>query len=261
MKDIDLEISDKHFIAVLGASGSGKSTLMQHFNHILEPTEGRIKILDFQMSAGKKIKNKNELRKRVGLLFQFPEQQLFAETLLEDLCFGPINFGATEEEAKESAIHTIESLGLDPSILERNPYHLSGGQIRKAAIASVLIMNPDIYVLDEPTASLDQKSREEVMKLLSSLSKNGKSVVVVTHRMEEVLPYADHYVVMSAGKVIFQGGAEQLIDNSKVLDQAGIVLPSSVQFIKHFNERFNVKLKYTHQADELVKYVSELITS
>src|SRR5690554_5504895 len=160
LNDIDLQIDDEQFVAVLGASGSGKSTLMQHFNGILEPTKGKIQILDFVMDANHKTMNKSELRKRVGLLFQFPEQQLFAENLLKDLCFGPMNFGMTEKEAQEAALRTIQSLGLDPAILSRDPYQLSGGQIRKAAIATVLIMNPDIYVLDEPTASLDQKSRE-----------------------------------------------------------------------------------------------------
>jgi len=261
LDDINLHINNPNFIAVLGSSGSGKSTLMQHMNSILEPTEGKIRVLDFKMEAAKKMKNKHELRKRVGLLFQFPEQQLFADTLMKDLCFGPLNFGMNEKEAKEAAIQTIQLLGLEPSILEQNSYQLSGGQLRKIAIATVLIMDPDIYVLDEPTASLDQTSRDEVMELLADLNKKGKMVIVVTHRIEEVLSFADEYLVMSMGELIFQGDADDLLEQSSVLDQAGIVLPSSIQFIRQFNQRFNTNLKASSSANQIAEAVNEVISS
>ncbi len=263
LEDVDLHIEEGKFVAVLGVSGSGKSTLMQHFNGILLPTDGKIRILDFHYRAGEKATQIQELRKRVGLLFQFPEHQMFEETVGKDIAFGPRNFGATEEEAHSAARHAVEQLGLDASILELSPFQLSSGQLRKAAIATVMVMDPDIYVLDEPTASLDQISREEVMKLLRSLCTNeGRTIVVVSHRLEEVLPYADEFVIMGEGRVKFHGDAAELMNNLPLITESGMIVPSSLRFMHDFSERFQTSFPnghYQHQVQDIAEYVSKVL--
>lgn len=261
LDQMDLIIEEGQFVAIMGESGSGKSTLLQHFNGLLQPTAGKACILDFHVQPGTPLNGISKLRQRVGLLFQFPEQQLFEETVEKDICFGPMNFGASEQDAKEAARKVIETLQLDPSVLQRSPFQLSGGQIRKVAMATILVMDPDIYVLDEPTASLDQKSREEIMQLLHSLCKEqGKTVVVVTHRLDEVLPYADEFVIMNKGTNLFQGDRSKLLQNIDVAEQAGVVVPPSLQFMSALSERFqesNQADMYT--AKDIAEHIVQLI--
>jgi len=172
------------------------------------------------------------LRRRVGLVFQFPEQQLFEATVERDLRFGPLNFGFGEAAAGEAARRAADIAGLDEELLERSPFALSGGQMRKAAIAAVLASDPDILALDEPTSSLDQASRKELMRLLHEWrSERGKTIVIVTHRLEEVLPYADEYVVMDAGRCVFQGDASALLAQPDVMARAGVVVPDSAALL------------------------------
>lgn len=179
------------------------------------------------------------LRKRVGLVFQFPEKQLFESTVREELMFGPLNFGASKLEAAEAAARAALALGLEENLLPRSPFELSGGQIRKVAIAAVLAADPDIIVLDEPTASLDQNSREELLRLLSKLtSVKGKTVIMVTHRLEEVLPYADEFVVLHNGKAVMQGDSRALVRGSDTLAEAGIHLPPPVRLLSELSDRF-----------------------
>jgi energy-coupling factor transport system ATP-binding protein len=261
LQGVDLQIDEGRFVAVLGVSGSGKSTLMQHFNGILLPTDGQMSILDFHYRAGEQAKHIQALRKRVGLLFQFPEQQLFEETVGKDIAFGPRNFGATEAEAHAAAIRVVEMIGLETSILELSPFQLSSGQLRKVAIATVMVMNPDIYVLDEPTASLDQISREDVMKLLKKQSvEEGRTIVVVSHRLEEVLPYADEFVVMDEGQVKFHGPASKLMNNPSLISESGMILPPSLRFIHDFSERFQVNFPDGHHhVQDIAEYVSKVL--
>lgn len=197
---INLEIAQGSLTGIAGATGSGKSTLLQLFNGILKPTEGTVQVLDVTITAGEKSPRLLPLRRRVGLVFQFPEQQMFEDTVEKDLCFGPLNFGVSLEEAKERARKSMMDMGLDLALLERNPFRLSGGQMRKAAIASVLAMDPDIVVLDEPTATLDPVSRAELIALLERLCREqGRTIIIVTHRMDELLPYADNWVLLKEG--------------------------------------------------------------
>jgi len=234
---------------------------MQHFNGILLPTEGRMHILDFLYRAGEKATHLQELRKRVGLVFQFPEHQLFEDTVGKDISFGPRNFGATEEEAEAATRHVIEKLGLDPSILELSPFQLSSGQLRKAAIATIMVMNPDIFVLDEPTASLDQVSRDEVLGLLQSLCKDdGKSIIVVSHRLEEVLPYADDLIIMDNGTVRFHGQPTELMNNLTLIAESGIILPPSLRFMREFSERFQIVFPDgRYHTQDIADYVSKVL--
>ncbi|WP_058300837.1 ATP-binding cassette domain-containing protein [Gorillibacterium timonense] len=258
---LDLVLEEGRFIAVLGASGSGKSTLLQHFNGLLLPSAGKIRILDFLLEPGLSGKGMKELRRRVGLVFQFPEQQLFAETVEQDLMYGPLNFGMKEPEAREAARSAARALGLDDELLGRNPFHLSGGQMRKTAIATVLAADPDVLVLDEPAATLDQASREELLSLLADLCQSrGKTVILVTHRLEEVLPFAEDYVLLDQGKAIFHGPPEELLADSGLMEQAGIVTPPAVRFLRDFSERFQVPFpEGPYPADHLARFIEQTV--
>lgn len=229
LADVSLSITPGSFVGIAGITGSGKSTLLQHLNGILKPTAGKVKVLEFTIGPGDKGPLR-ELRRRVGLVFQFPEQQLFEDTVEKDLCFGPLNFGVPLEEAKARASRALEMLGLDDSFLPRNPFHLSGGQMRKVAIASILTMEPDIIALDEPTATLDPQSRAELIQLLSRLQREeGKTVIVVTHRIEEMLPFAESWIVMKDGTPIFEGTPAELVREERYLSEAGLALPECIR--------------------------------
>ncbi|HEY2492081.1 MAG TPA: energy-coupling factor transporter ATPase [Paenibacillus sp.] len=241
LRHVNLHMELGKLIGVSGATGSGKSTLLQMFNGILQPTEGSVQILDVAIHAGEKAKKLKDLRKRVGLVFQFPEQQLFEDTVEKDLCFGPLNFGCSLAEAKQRAVTAMERMGLDLSLLSRNPFQLSGGQMRKVAIASVLAMDPDILVLDEPTATLDPVSRAELIELLHGLCREeGRTVVVVTHRMDELLPYADQWVILNEGEVVFQGTVKALVQQSAQLEAYGLAVPQSLQLWNSLAERYGI---------------------
>ncbi|MFD0620662.1 energy-coupling factor transporter ATPase [Paenibacillus sp. GCM10027629] len=237
---VHFHIQDGQFVGIIGPTGSGKSTLLQHFNAILRPTDGKAQVLDFLILPGEKIHEVKRLRQRVGLVFQFPEQQLFADTVEHDLCYGPMNFGATEAEAKLLAIAALEQIGLSPDLLSRSPFQLSGGQMRKVAIASVLAMNPDVLVLDEPTATLDPRSREEFMTLLHTLCRTqNKTVIVVTHRLDEVLPFTDHLLVMHEGKLVFEGSNMALYEHAEKLPTWRMAIPKPFRILQACEQMTN----------------------
>ena len=196
---IDLTIQEYCMTAIIGETGSGKSTLVQHLNALLLPSKGEIQINDRIIKADEKLK---ALRKKVGLVFQFPEYQLFEETILKDVSFGPKNFGASEEEAEQRAKEVLKVVGLDESYYEKSPFECSGGEKRRVAIAGILAMDPEILVLDEPTAGLDPKGARDMMQLFVDIQKNyHKTILLVTHDMEHVLSYCQHVVVLSHGKI------------------------------------------------------------
>lgn len=254
LESVCLHIETGRFVAVLGAAGSGKSTLLQHMNGIVHPTFGKLRILDVDVYAGEPIHRPSRLRKRVGLVFQFPEQQLFAETVEEELCFGPLNFGATQEEALAAAREALAAIGMDASIMERHPYELSGGQMRKVAIAAVLAAKPDILVLDEPTASLDPASREELLTLLSRMcQEQGKTIIMVTHRLEEVLPHTDEYIVMQEGRAVFHGQLSGLEEMATVFTNNGISLPGALLFMHELRSRFRIEQDSRQLLDHCVE--------
>lgn len=238
LHDIDLIIKEKKMTAIIGATGSGKSTLVQHLNALLLPSKGSLNVLDFQISANQKTSNLKILRSHVGLVFQFPEYQLFEETILKDLCFGPKNFGATEEEAKIKAIKALKLVGLDESYLEKSPLDLSGGQKRRVAIAGILAMDPDVLVLDEPTAGLDPQGAVQMMSLFKELNqKYGKTVLVVTHDMEHVLNYCDEVVVMKNGTIYTHTTVKEFFTDTSYLDELHILPPAIVRVRQMLNER------------------------
>lgn len=242
LNGVSFEIEPGSFTAVAGPTGCGKSTLLQMFGGLLLPTEGRAVILDTVLEAGRKPPKLKELRRRVGLVFQFPEQQLFEETVEKDLCFGPLNFGSTKEQAKEKAKRALELVGLPEELMARSPFQLSGGQMRKVAIASVLAMDPDVLVLDEPGASLDPLSRMELTELLVKMCREqGKTVVVVTHRIEEMLEAADRWILIKEGRALFQGSAAEMAADLERLETEGLQMPECMHVWRAMADRFGLE--------------------
>jgi len=240
LKGVNLKITDQSFTAIIGQTGSGKSTLIQHINALLLPTSGSINIDEYLITATDKPSKLKPLRKKAGLVFQFPEYQLFEETIEKDIIFGPMNFGVSEEEAKKIAHNVLKTVGLDESYLNKSPFDLSGGQKRRA-IAGILAMNPDILILDEPTAGLDPQGTNEMMSLFKRINESGKTIILVTHDMNHVLQYCDEVVVMNHGKVEKHDTVTNVFKDSEYLNSLGIDLPIITNFIiKLNNQGFNL---------------------
>ena len=228
--DINLEIEEGKITAIIGMTGSGKSTLVQHLNALVLPEKGTIRILDRTITAGEKPKNLKSLRGDVGLVFQFPEYQLFEETVIKDVAFGPKNFGASEEEAIKKAKHALSMVGLPAETYEKSPLELSGGQKRRAAIAGILAMDPKILVLDEPTAGLDPLGTVSMMSLFSKLNREmGKTVLIVTHDMEQVFKYCDNVVVVENGKIRTHTSVREFFADSSLCREMNILPPALIR--------------------------------
>lgn len=236
LKNVNLDIPEGTFTALIGHTGSGKSTLIQHINALLLPTSGEVIVDDFTMKPNEKPQVLKPLRKKAGLVFQFPEYQLFEETIERDIIFGPMNFGVPEEEAKKIAKEVLKKVGLSERYLERSPFDLSGGQKRRVAIAGILAMDPDILVLDEPTAGLDPQGAREMLALFKDFQKSGKTVIMVSHDMNQVLEYCDHVVVMNKGKVEKHCTVDELFKEREYLQTLSIELPIITSFIESLNE-------------------------
>ena len=241
LKGVNLKITDQSFTAIIGQTGSGKSTLIQHINALLLPTSGSINIDEYLITATDKPSKLKPLRKKAGLVFQFPEYHLFEETIEKDIIFGPMNFGVSEEEAKKIAHNVLKTVGLEESYLNKSPFDLSGGQKRRVAIAGILAMNPDILILDEPTAGLDPQGTNEMMSLFKRINESGKTIILVTHDMNHVLQYCDEVVVMNHGKVEKHDTVTNVFKDSEYLNSLGIDLPIITNFIiKLNNQGFNL---------------------
>ncbi|GEK89809.1 energy-coupling factor transport system ATP-binding protein [Alkalibacterium putridalgicola] len=237
--DIDLSIKDGSFTAIVGHTGSGKSTVLQHLNALKKPTEGTVTIGDRVITNLSENKGLKSLRKKVGIVFQFPEAQLFEETVGKDIAFGPKNFGMSEEEGLEKARELLPLVGLDETFMERSPFDLSGGQMRRVAIAGVLALEPEVLVLDEPTAGLDPQGRKEVMNMFHSLYKNkGLTIVLVTHQMDDVAEYADHMIVLEKGTVMKEGHPREIFKEAGWLASMQLGVPSTVKFAHELEEKF-----------------------
>lgn len=251
---INLSVKSSQFITIVGAPGSGKSTLLQHLNGLLRADHGTIHLLDMVVSPSP-AKLPKQLSQRVGLVFQYPEQQLFKQTVWEDLLYGPLNFEVSKAEAESAALAAAEFMGLDEAVLAKSPYELSSGQIRKAAIAAVLAAKPEIIVLDEPTASLDAASRGELMRLLHrQCSEQQRTVIVVTHALEDVLPYTNQIIALHKGSVLFSGAPHELMLRKDVLEAAGLQMPAAYHFYFSLEQQLGLdlsKLQYYPSAPQL----------
>ena len=205
--------------------------MLQHLNALKVPTTGSVWLGDYEVNASRKQKDLNRIRKEIGVVFQFPEAQLFEETIGQDIAFGPQNFGVSEEEALELAREILPVVGLDESFMDKSPFDLSGGQMRRVAIAGVLVMKPSVLVLDEPTAGLDPKGQLEMMDLFNRLHKEeGITIVLVTHQMEDVAIYADNMIVLDAGRVVDEGSPRSVFRNQKWLQSIQLDVPQTVEF-------------------------------
>lgn len=263
IQDVSIDIPKGTYMAIIGHTGSGKSTVLQHLNGLLQPTEGSVTVGNRQIKAKQKNKNLREIRQKVGIVFQFPEHQLFEETVEKDIIFGPMNFGISETEAKKRARMALIQVGLQEDILEKSPFDLSGGQMRRVAIAGVLAMEPDVLVLDEPTAGLDPRGRKEIMDMFYQLHKDrGLSTVLVTHSMEDAAKYADQIVIMQQGRVVRQGTPEDIFSSPAELVEMGLDVPEVVRFQLKLEEKMGAKLgKIYLSIDQLSLAVTDFLSS
>lgn len=262
IEDVSIDIPGGTYMAIIGHTGSGKSTVLQHLNALLQPSKGSVVIGETEIKAQKKNKNLKHVRQRVAIVFQFPEHQLFEETVEKDIIFGPLNFGVSELEAKSRARLALKQVGLSEEILEKSPFDLSGGQMRRVAIAGVLAMEPDVIVLDEPTAGLDPRGRKEIMDMFYTLHKERKlSTILVTHSMEDAAKYADQIVIMQQGKVVKQGTPEEIFSAPVELVEMGLDVPEVVRFQLKLEEKMGIQLgKIYLSIEELSTAVTELLS-
>lgn len=237
LSDISLEIKDGSYTAIIGHTGSGKSTLLQLLNGLLRPTKGTIQFEDFVLDNHSEPKEMKYLRKKVGLVFQFPESQLFAETVLEDIAFGPQNFGVSKKEAEQRALESLRLVGLSDELRDQNPFDLSGGQMRRVAIAGILAMQPDILVLDEPTAGLDPQGRKELMSLFKQLHLSGMTIVLVTHLMDDVADYATAVNVVEKGHLVLSGTPKDVFQKVAFLKEKQLGVPKITEFALQLQEK------------------------
>ena len=274
LKGISLKIDKGEFVALVGKTGSGKSTLIQTFNGLILPTSGYVKVNDFIVTGDKKLKrqllkkeskevqilNKKKaylLRKKVGMVFQFPEYQLFADTILKDVMFGPLNFKVEENLAKEKSINALKSVGIDESYFERNPFELSGGEKRRVAIAGILASEPDILILDEPTAGLDPNGKKEIMNLIKDIHKEGKTIILVTHDMDVVMDYVDKIFVLNDGKLLEETTPNILFNKENILDYS-LEIPTFYKF-KNLLKKYGFckDLSKINEFNELIDVICE----
>ena len=258
---VDLTVPHGSYTAIIGHTGSGKSTILQHFNGLLKPTEGRVVIGERIIESGKKQKDLKSVRQHVGIVFQFPEHQLFDETVPKDVMFGPMNFGVSEEEAKARALDKLKLVGLPEEIYEKSPFDLSGGQMRRVAIAGVLAMNPDVLVLDEPTAGLDPRGQKEMMELFYELhTSQNLTTILVTHSMEDAARYADRIAIMHEGKCVLTGVPETIFSETETLAHYRLQPPRVVQLQRKVEKMLGRSLPSICLTEEqLAKAVAQVL--
>ena len=237
LSDVNLSIEDGSYTAIIGHTGSGKSTILQLLNGLLVPTKGSVRVFDTLITSTSVNKQIRQIRKQVGLVFQFAENQIFDETVLKDVAFGPQNFGVSVEEAEAIAREKLALVGIDESLFGRSPFELSGGQMRRVAIAGILAMEPSILVLDEPTAGLDPIGRKELMTLFKKLHQDGITIVLVTHLMDDVAEFADQVYVMEKGKLVKSGKPSLVFQNVEFMEKIQLGVPKITRFVQRLVER------------------------
>lgn len=254
LNHITTTIKEGTMTALIGHTGSGKSTLVKHLNGLLLPDEGQIHIADDVITADNHKRSFVDLRKQVGLVFQFPEAQLFEETVLKDVMFGPLNFGYTKSDSEQRAKEALTQVGLDESFYLRHPHELSGGQMRRVAIAGVIASQPKILILDEPTAGLDPKGHDDMMTLFKQFKAQGMTLIMVTHQMDDVAQYCDDVIVMENGEILKQGSPSDIFQEVEWLYEHHLTTPAITQFA------FNLKQRNGFYASRLPVTIDEFMT-
>ena len=237
LSDVSLTIEDGSYTALIGHTGSGKSTILQLLNGLLVPSQGSVQVFDTLITSTSKNKDIRQIRKQVGLVFQFAENQIFEETVLKDVAFGPQNFGVSEEDAVQIAREKLALVGIDESLFDRSPFELSGGQMRRVAIAGILAMEPAILVLDEPAAGLDPLGRKELMNLFKKLHQSGMTIVLVTHLMDDVAEYANQVYVMEKGRLVKGGKPSDVFQDVVFMEEVQLGVPKITAFCKRLADR------------------------
>ena len=269
LKDINLNIEEGSYTVIVGKTGSGKSTLIEHINGLLLPTYGEVLVNNVLITNPKNKREKRELaktlkilRKDVAVLFQFSEQQLFETSVLKDIIFAPLNYGISEERAVSKAKELIKLVGLDESYLDKSPFELSGGEMRKVALCGVLALEPKVLILDEPTVALDYKSREEIMTMVKKLKDElNMTIVLISHNMNYVLEYADKVFVLKNGKINFEGTVEGLFADEKLLKENSLEQPELLKFYNKLQEN-NIKLDvFPRKYEDLIDALKNKIGS
>ena len=269
LKDIDLNVEEGSYTVIIGKTGSGKSTLIEHINGLLLPTHGEVLVNNVLITNPKSKKEKRELAKKlkvlrqdVAVLFQFSEQQLFETSVLKDIIFAPLNYSISEERAISKAKELIKLVGLDESYLDKSPFELSGGEMRKVALCGVLALEPKVLILDEPTVALDYKSREEIMTMVKKLKDElNMTIVLISHNMNYVLEYADKVFVLKNGKINFEGTVEELFADEKLLKENSLEQPELLKFYNKLQEN-NIKLDvFPRKYEDLIDALKNKIGS
>lgn len=257
LDNINLIFDKNEIVFIMGHTGSGKSTLVQHINGLLLSESGSVEIdinnNHFSLSKSRKEKKINDLRKEVGVVFQFPEYQLFETSVLKDVMFGPYNFFKDENKAKDMAKWALTKMGIDESYYEKSPFDLSGGEKRKVAIAGILASDPNVLIMDEPTSSLDPISTKEMMDLIKSLNEDGKLMIVISHDTDLCYQYADRVIIMSEGKVIKDSDVEQAFKDKSILDKASLIEPFVYKCKRLLNIN-NSKIRNIDQLKEVIEH-------
>jgi energy-coupling factor transport system ATP-binding protein len=256
LKDINLEISEGEFIGIIGSSGSGKTTLLQHFTGLLRPTSGKIRV------DGQDIWSKNyplnELRKRIGLVFQFPENQLFEETVYSDVAFGPVMLKLSDDEIKIRVNEALKLVGMnDEGIKNRSPHQLSEGEKRRVAIAGVLAMAPEVLVLDEPTACLDPAGVKRINHILRQLHMNGRTIIMITHNLDVVIQLAQRIIILNNGEIWFDGTRENIFNDTKFLKSVNLDIPRMIRLCQFLQKMEVVSKGNFFSIDEIRKQIKK----
>ena len=259
--NLSFHIPSGTFTAVIGHTGSGKSTLIQHLNGLVRPSEGEVTIGDYRLTNDTKPEDMKTLRNRVGVVFQYPEHQLFEETVKKDIAFGPKNFNVPEEEVEQRVREITQEVGLPEELLERSPFDLSGGQMRRVAIAGVLATKPEVLVLDEPTAGLDPRGQQEMMDMFYDLHKRQDlTTILVTHSMEDAVKYADHAMILNNGTKYMEGKPEDVLTQREALHNVQLDVPEMVQFLNAFSEKFDRQIPFRRQSEaELAREIRQVL--
>ena len=234
LRGITLSIEDGEFVGMIGHTGSGKSTLVQHLNALIRPTSGQVLVDGEDINESK---HKAALRRKVGLVFQYPEHQLFEESVIKDVCFGPKNMGLNEDEARENAKKALETVGLPAECWEKSPFELSGGQKRRAAIAGVLAMKPKVLILDEPAAGLDPRGRQEIFDIVSAVHALGTTILMVSHSMDDVARLCRRIIVLEKGQVALDGSCAEVFGEVERLESMGLKLPQAALLRDRLNRK------------------------